>query len=54
MTLTEAKEVCLLAFESKGEILTKRCTPFSPLRKPYAFLPFKINVADLIPASSAV
>ena len=34
-TKTEAKEVCLLEFESKGDILTNLCTPDSDDKKPY-------------------
>ena len=29
-TNTEANEVCRFAFESKGDIRTNQCTPFSP------------------------
>ena len=35
-TNTDANEVCLLAFESKGDIRTKRWTPFSPFKYPKA------------------
>ena len=47
-----AKLVCLLAPESKGDILTNLCTPDSFFIKPYKFSPVTFNVQDLIPASS--
>ena len=37
--VTAQNDVCLLALLSNGEILTKRCTPCSPFKYPYAFIP---------------
>ena len=39
ITSQDANDVCLLPDESKGDILTRRCTPSSDLRNPYAFSP---------------
>ena len=39
ITLTEANDVCRRPAESKGEIRTKRWTPFSPRKYPYALCP---------------
>ena len=36
MTSSDANEVCLLEEESKGDILTSLCTPFSAFKYPYA------------------
>ena len=51
-TSTSAKLVWRRAAASKGEIRTRRWTPFSAENSPYAFSPRAMNVADLIPASS--
>ena len=51
-TYTDTKLVCRLALESKGEIRTSRCTPFSPFKKPNAKSPSTSMVTVLIPATS--
>ena len=51
-TKTEAKEVCLRALESKGEMRTRRCTPTSALRNPKAWSPRAMKDTLLRPASS--
>ena len=47
-----AKLVCLLAPESKGEILTNLWIPDSFLSQPKTYSPSILIVEDLIPASS--
>ncbi len=47
-----ANEVCRRFCASNGEIRTSRCTPRSVDSRPYAFVPWTMNVELLIPASS--
>ena len=51
-TSTWAKLVWRRAEESKGEIRTSRWTPRSAAKRPYAFSPRAMKVADFRPASS--
>ena len=51
-TYTDAKEVCLFALLSKGDILTNLWTPFSPFNHPKAKSPSIWIVAVFIPATS--
>ena len=52
LTFTDANDVCLLELESNGDILIKRCTPFSLFKYPYAFIPLTIIETLFMPASS--
>ena len=52
VTSTDANDVCLLVFESNGDILTSLCTPFSFFKYPYAFIPFTIIDMLFIPVSN--
>ena len=51
-TKTEAKEVCRRCAASNGEMRTRRWTPISRLRYPYAWSPTTWSVALFRPASS--
>ena len=51
-TVTLENAVCRRAWESKGEIRTRRCTPSSALRWPNAKSPLTVKVAPRKPASS--
>src|SRR5699024_7879558 len=51
-TSQETNDVCLLPEESKGEIRTNRCTPFSVFKYLHALYPLISNVTLLTPASS--
>lgn len=51
MTSTEAKLVCLVAFELKGDCLTSLCVPFSEDKYPYAKRPSISISTDFMPAS---
>ena len=52
LTSTSAKLVWRRCAASNGESRTRRCTPFSAEKRPYAFSPRARKVADLSPASS--
>ena len=52
-TSTPANDVCRRPWLSNGLIRTSRCVPCSTERVPYAYGAPTLNVADLMPASSA-
>ena len=52
-TNTDANEVCLLALESNGDILTNLWTPFSLFKYPKEKSPSNSKVTDLMPTGSA-
>ena len=52
ITSQDTKDVWRFPAALNGEIRTRRCTPFSDFRYPYAFSPLIWNVMDLMPASS--
>ena len=47
MTSQDAKDVCRFPAALNGEIRTRRCTPFSDFRYPYAFSPLTSKVTAL-------